>query len=283
MSGIVINIDPVLLRLGSFELRWYAVAIAMAVVTAVLISLYRSRKRGIEGQDIITLAVWVVIAGVIGARLAHVIDHWEHYINAPQQIIGFQGLGIWGALIGGGIAATLFSWRKKTPLLRLLDTIVPGVIVALIIGRIGCIVNGDAYGAVTNLPWAFIYINPASSIPPSLYAMPTHPYPVYEMLWNGVSLALILGLERKVKKEGVVFLGFVSVYSVGRIVLSFVRMENTFFGSLQGAQVIGIVILGIALLAMIYLIRRPVFGKRKLNVDNSGPDVPDLEEKTGIA
>ncbi len=101
MNGIVINIDPVIFHLGAFELRWYSLAIILAVVAAVLITARLGKKKGIASGEIYSLAIWVVISGVVGARLFHVIDHFGYYMSNPSQILQFQGLAIWGALAGG--------------------------------------------------------------------------------------------------------------------------------------------------------------------------------------
>ena len=256
MNGIVINIDPVLFRLGDFELRWYSLAIMLGIVAAVLITAHLAKKKGIAAGEIQSLALWVVISGVVGARLFHVIDHWEHYVNNPSQILGFQGLAIWGALAGGGLALILYAWIRHLPLGRLVDTVVPGLLVAQIIGRVGCIVNGDAYGSITNLPWAFIYTHPDASIPGMYFGMPTHPYPVYEMIWNAIALVVIWRLGRHFKKDGLIFLSYLSLYSLGRFFLTFVRQENQFFWGLQEAQIIALLVVAASVAMMVYLSRK---------------------------
>lgn len=256
MNGIVINIDPVILHLGGFELRWYSLAIILAIVVAVLIAVHQGKKKGIAAEAIQSLAIWVVIGGVVGARLFHVIDNFGYYMSNPSQIWQFQGLAIWGALAGGGLALIIYAKSQHLPLGRLVDALAPGLLVGQIIGRFGCIVNGDAYGGVTGVPWAFIYINPNSMIPPDLFGLPTHPYPVYEMLWNGIALLVIWQLGRHLKKDGLVFLSYLSLYSLGRFVLTFVRQENITLGGLQQAQIIALLALVASLVAMMYLVTR---------------------------
>ncbi|MFH1646923.1 MAG: prolipoprotein diacylglyceryl transferase [Chloroflexota bacterium] len=266
MNGIVINIDPVILRLGAFELRWYSLAIMLAVVAAVLITAYRAKKKGIAADHVYSLAAWVILGGIVGARLFHVIDRWEYYAGHPLHILQFQqgGLAIWGALAGGGLVLLLYARIKHLPLGRLADALAPGLLVAQIIGRFGCIVNGDAYGGLTDLPWAFIYTHPGALIPAELHSLPTHPYPVYEIIWNALTLLLVLRLERYFKRDGMVFLSYLPVYSLGRLLLTFVRQESITFWGLQQAQVIAMLVILVGVVTMIYLVarRRPA---RQLN------------------
>jgi phosphatidylglycerol---prolipoprotein diacylglyceryl transferase len=255
MNGIVINIDPIIVHIGGFELRWYGVAIALAVVAAVVIGACRAKKKGIAADEIYLLAPWVLISGLVGARLFHVVDHFGYYVAHPLQILELQqgGLAIWGGLVCGGIASVVFARVRHIPLGRLVDTLAPALLVGQIIGRFGCIVNGDAYGGVSNLPWAFIYTNPNALIPANLLGVPTHPYPVYEMVWSAISLALILRLEKYFKTDGLVFLSYLSLYSIGRFALTFVRQEQVLFWGLEQAQVLAIAVLLSSLALFFYL------------------------------
>lgn len=259
-SGIVINIDPVIFHVGAFELRWYSLMIILAVTAAVLISAYFAQKKGIAREEIYSLAMWVVLGGIIGARLLHVFDQFDYYIAHPVQILQFQqgGLAIWGALAGGGLAVLISARIKHLPLARLVDAVAPALLVAHIIGRFGCIINGDAYGGVTTLPWGFIYLHPNALLPANLFGVPTHPYPVYEIIWNTLVLFVILRFGRHFKKDGLVFLSYLSLYSVGRFILTFVRQEHITLWGLQQAQIVALLVLAGALGTMFYLLsKRP--------------------------
>ncbi len=262
MNGIVINIDPVIFNIGDLEIRWYSLAIMLAIAVGMLITVRQADKKGIAPHQILSGALWVLISAGLGARLFHVIDHFDYYMSNPSQIFQFQGLAIWGAMVGGGLALVLFAWRRHLPLGRLVDALVPGLIVAQIIGRFGCIINGDAYGGITDLPWAFIYTHPGAMIPDNLFGVPTHPYPVYEMIWNGLVLVAVLRLGRYFKQDGLVFLSYLSLYSIGRIILTFVRQENIFLGGLQQAQIIALLTIAASVAMMVYILRKKQVHKR---------------------
>lgn len=256
MGGIVINIDPVIAELGGFELRWYSVFITLAIGVALFIAVREGKRKGIPPGVIYSGASWIIAGGLVGARLFHVLDNLGYYVNNPAQIIHFQGLAIWGGLVGGGVAAFIYARVKRIPISRAADVAVIALLAAQIIGRLGCIINGDAYGGITALPWGFIYTNPNSMIPDSLAGLPTHPYPLYEILWNSIVLLLLLRLRHHFKTDGMLFLTYISLYAIGRFVLSFVRQENTVLWNLQQAQVIAIGIAISAVIMVIYLVRK---------------------------
>lgn len=256
MNGIVINIDPVILRLGHFELRWYGLMIAVAIVVAVLITARVAKKKGIAAERIYYGFPWAVLGGIVGARLFHVVDQWEYYVANPTQILGGTGLAQYGALVGGAVASVIYAKVRHIPVGRGADSLAPGLLVGLMIGRIGCIINGDVPGSVTDLPWAFIYTHPSAMLPRALLGQPTHPYPAYEIIWNAMAILVIWQIDRRFKKDWMVFLSFLCLYSVGRFILMFVREQRTYFWGLQQAQVVALFVLVGSLLAMMYLARK---------------------------
>ena len=258
MNGIVININPVALHIGHFMLTWYSLIVILAIITAVMITIKEGKRKGIPVEEIYSLVPWLLIGGIIGARLFHVIDRWEIYADNPLQIFALWqgGLAIWGALAGGCLAALVFSRVKRISFVRLADALVPGLLVAQIIGRFACIINGDAAGGATTLPWGFTYVNPGAMVPPGLLGVPVHPYPVYDQLWNLAGLAIALKLRRYLKTDGLLLLTYLTIYAVGRLVFSFVRQEKIWFWGLQEAQVIAIAIVVMAVAGMFYLRRK---------------------------
>ena len=145
--------------LGTLAIHWYGILIALAVITAISIAIIEAKRRGQYAEQVFNLALIVIPLGAIGARLYHVIDEWEYYIHNPALIIGGQGLGIFGAIIGGTIGLIVYTKWRKLNTLRWLDITAPGLLLAQAIGRWGNFFNQELYGYPTDLPWA-LYIDP---------------------------------------------------------------------------------------------------------------------------
>ena len=258
MQGIVIGIDPVLLRLGAFELRWYGLMVGLAIVAAAWLFSRQATRRGFTSDDVPSLVLWAVLGGVIGSRLFHIVDRLDFYLSHPEAMISLQqgGLAIWGGVAGGALAVILYGWRRRFSLSLIADMVAPAVLVGQIIGRLGCIINGDAFGGPTSLPWGFIYTHANALLPDSLRGVPTHPYPVYEMIWNLGVLGILLLVRNRLPAQGLVFATYVGLYSVGRFLLTYVRQEELVLWGLQQAQLVALMGLIIAALYAAYLLRR---------------------------
>lgn len=157
-------------RLG-IAIRGYGVMFLLGIISGVGLSVYRGRKVGMSPELIYSLALWVFVAGMIGARLFYVIQKWDSFKRETWQAtfsaalnITEGGLVVFGGLIGALGAIIYFARKHKLPLLPLADMAVPGMMLGLAFGRIGCFFNGCCYGDVCNAPWGGVEF-PAGSPP----------------------------------------------------------------------------------------------------------------------
>jgi len=150
---ITVSINPIIFSTGHFHLRWYSLIVMTAIAVGVWLTAREAGRKGFKKDDIYDAAIWVVLAGLLGARLFHVIDHWPDVFSANPiraLYIWEGGLAIWGGVFGGLIAAAILARRRGWRLSRLLDAGAPGLVLAQAIGRFACIITGDAMGKPTN-------------------------------------------------------------------------------------------------------------------------------------
>jgi phosphatidylglycerol:prolipoprotein diacylglycerol transferase len=216
-----------------------------------------AERRGISADDVYSAALWIVVGGIVGARVAHVIDRADYYRLHPDKILAVYegGLAIWGGLLVGGLAGWLYTRRHNIPFWPFADAVALGAILGQAIGRLGCIVNGDVAGRPTGGDWGFVYTNPGALLPrPEYFNVPTHPYPLYELVWDLLLFALLyFVVARRATIPGTVFLAYCLLYSLGRFLLTFVREEEIWLFGLQQAQVISLVAFVVAAYLYLYL------------------------------
>lgn len=269
MFQIHIGIDPNIATFGSFTLAWHGVMTALAIVVAVYV-IYRGflyNKLPVNHYD--SVAFWAIVAGIIGARLFFVIDHPTYMIHHPLQMIEINegGLAIYGAIFGGFIGVLIMCRIYKLPTLSVIDATVLGLLLGQAIGRIGCTINGDAWGAPTSSPFAFIYTNPKDLLPANLLGVPTHPYPIYDMAMNLAIFVVIWQLRKRSLPKGMLFCWFAVLYAIGRFFITYFREEHIWFWGLQEAQVIAVLVLIAGVIGMAILHRRGAHDDR-LNEPN---------------
>lgn len=265
MDGIEIGVSPVIVHLGGFGLRWYSLFFALAIAAGVWLGLREARRKGLAGEQIQSLVVWSVAGGMLGARLFHVIGRWSVYTADPLRILNIWegGLAVYGGLIGGVLTGLVYALCHRLPVWTLADAAAPGMLLGQAVGRLACIPNGDAIGAPTTVPWAFIYTNPMSMVPANLLGVPTHPYALYELLFNFALFGLIWWLRSQFKTAGLLFLTYVILQASGRFLLTYFRVEREWIWGLQEAQVIALVLIALALALLLWRLRtgRPDAGE----------------------
>jgi phosphatidylglycerol:prolipoprotein diacylglycerol transferase len=243
---IYIDVNPVAFTIGPINVTWYGMIVALAVITLVAWALVSVKKDPrLSYNMVINAAIVGIPSGIIFSRFLHVIDFWEYYSQNPGQIIGGAGMSIWGAVLGATIGIWLFSLiNKKFSFSHMADVAAPGIILAQAVGRVGCTVNGCCYGKMTDLPWAIVYINPNTNGP---IGVPVHPTQIYEIIFNLIVFGILFRLRGRLKPDGSLFLVYLSLYSLWRLGIDFVREGTSFLFGLHQAQVVSIIVLAITI------------------------------------
>jgi prolipoprotein diacylglyceryl transferase len=261
--------------IGPIPLRLYGMCIAAGVVAACVIAQRRWTARGGDPDDITTIAIWAVPAGVIGARLYHVATDWKKYQHDLGRIpqITQGGLGIPGGIALGVLVGLWVVRRHKLPALDLLDVVAPALPVAQAVGRLGNWFNQELYGRPTSLPWGL-----KIDEPPAGYALGTtfHPTFLYEALWNLALAAFLVVLDRrKVLRRGELFTIYVLGYAIGRLWVEELRIDP--------ASLIFGVRVNIWMSVIVGVVAAVVFARNRLRpkvevvdgLDRYGDDAPD--------
>jgi phosphatidylglycerol:prolipoprotein diacylglycerol transferase len=136
---VEIDVDPIIVHIGPFPLRWYSLMIMLGVVVGTWLAAKFAERRGIPADDVYSAALWIVVAGIVGARAAHVIDRFDFYRANPGKILAIYegGLAIWGGLIAGGLGGWAYTRRYNVPFWPFADSVAHGAIFGQAIGRIG--------------------------------------------------------------------------------------------------------------------------------------------------
>ncbi len=251
---MTIGIDPIIGHLGGVGIAWHGIMMALGMVTGIVITLYFARKAGIKSETIYAVALWGIIGGMIGTRLVHVLDNLDYYASHAGKIIAIWdgGMAWYGGLFGGIVAVWIYTRVRKISMWQILDVAALGTILGLAVGRIGCTLNGDACGSPTSLPWAITYIN----TPYAPYGIPTHPAPVYEIIWILIISVVLWRLWGRLRPPGSLFLLTAALYSAGRFGISWVRNttwnEPAVLGPFHQAHIISLVLFIVAVFLLFY-------------------------------
>jgi prolipoprotein diacylglyceryl transferase len=216
------------LDIGPLSVHVYGILLAIGVVVAAVIAGTRWAKWGHSRREFDDVVVWIVIGGLVGARLYHVATDWEkfegHWLRVLE--IWHGGLSIWGVIAGGVIAVFVVARVKHLDVLLLCDAIIPGLLVAQAIGRFGNWFNQELFGEPTTLPWG-LEIDPAHRPPGYGHEATFHPTFLYESLYCLALLAVLLWVERRWRlRSGQLLALYLAGYCFGRFWLENLRIDE---------------------------------------------------------
>lgn len=229
-------------EVGPVTIHIYAITMLLGIIAAVWITGQRWKDYGGDFDQIFDTALVAVPCGIIGARLYHIVTTPERFFGPhgdPMEMLRIWngGLGIWGAILCGGLGAWAWMRHKHYPMGLLCDAIAPALLVAQAIGRLGNWFNQELYGAPTTLPWGLKLNGQGSAIGTSEVcydgaSCPTgtlfHPTFLYEMIWNLIGAALIIYIGKKTVKSlkaGSLFALYVMWYTAGRTWIEMLRID----------------------------------------------------------
>jgi phosphatidylglycerol---prolipoprotein diacylglyceryl transferase len=263
---------PTGFHIGPIPVYYYGIILMIGALAGAWLASLEARRRGQNTDIVWDGLIWVLIGGILGARIWHILTPppsmvalgittgW--YLTHPLDMISTWngGLGIPGAVIGGVVALYLFCRRRKISFLVWTDIAAPGLALGQAIGRWGNYVNQELYGAPSNLPWA-IRIDAAHRLPGYPNFETYHPIFLYESLWSLMNMAVLLWLGRRHSdrlKSGDLFLIYLIIYPVGRFLLEFLRLDASRVAGLNANQTIMAVVALAATSILIWRHRTPV-------------------------
>jgi phosphatidylglycerol:prolipoprotein diacylglycerol transferase len=254
-------VHPILFEAGPVTIYSYGVLLAAAYLLGLWLGVRRAREAGLDGNKVLDLGIWVIIAALVGAKGLLLVVEWDHFTSSREEFFTLMRSG--GVFYGGLIAASLtciYQLRKhKLPLWKAGDLFAPGIALGYMVGRLGCLMAGCCYGKPTQVAWAITFTDPAAAMNVGTpLNVPLHPTQLYESMAGFVILLAVLFLERRGRPyAGRTFWQFVLMYAVSRFIIEFFRGDDRGAVSMfSTSQVISLVLAPLSVVMLAWLGRQ---------------------------
>jgi phosphatidylglycerol:prolipoprotein diacylglycerol transferase len=277
---VVIDLDPNLFRIGPFLITWHGVFAVLGILAGARVGLWLLSKDGVDTRGGADGVAWMVLVGLIGARLLYVWENFKLFSGNLARIflITEGGISQWGGLFGAMVGAYIWARRQAFSYWKLIDAAGAAAMLGLAIGRIGDVINGEHHGTPTNLPWGVEYVNANTLGQPGQVV---HPEVAYEMILTLVIFGAILPFHQRLKTrlpDGVIGLTYLGLYGVGRFFLSYFRTDPAVFAGMRQAQLASALMVAIAVVAIPFLLRRHRAMPSGIELPAAKPAAPEVEE-----
>ena len=273
--------NPVCFTIGSRPIYWYGVTMALAFLAGMGHWTLLARREGRDVSLAGDLAFWIMLAGIVGARAAHVASEWSYYRTVPSEIVRVDqgGMTFYGGFILAAVAVVVFARARRLPFLDLCDFVVTALPLGHALGRVGCFLNVCCYGKLTTGALGICYPahfttalgetmdNPVwaaqvrAGLLPKLApaSLPVHPVQLYEAGFNLLVYALltVFYLRGRRGRHGLVLAAYLILYPPGRFLLEYLRGDERLqVGVLDGAQALSLAFMAVGAALWFWISRR---------------------------
>jgi phosphatidylglycerol:prolipoprotein diacylglycerol transferase len=281
---IIIDLEPNLFRIGPFLITWHGVFAVLGILAAARLGLWLLGKEGIDVTRGADGVAWMVVLGLVGARLLYVWENFQQFSGNLLRIFAITegGISQWGGLFGAMVGVYVWSRRAAISFWAIMDAAGAATMIGLAIGRIGDVINGEHHGTPTSAPWGVEYVNADTLGQPGQVV---HPEVAYEMILTLVLFGAILPFHQRLKKTlpvGVLGLVYLGLYGVGRFFLSYYRTDPAVFAGLRQAQLASLLMAVIAVVAIPILFQRRA-SRKPAEVIETDEGPKDLEPVAVVA
>ena len=256
MSKIAFSIGPI-------SIYWYSIMIVLGILVAIFLIFNEAKRHDINKEFLINLVFYVLLFGIIGARLYYVAFNLDYYIEEPLEIIKVWngGLAIHGGIIAGAITLIVYCKKWKVSVLKMFDISAVGLIAAQAIGRWGNFFNQEAHGGVVSKAFLQKLYLPKFIIEGmNIEGVYYHPTFLYESVWCLIGLIIMLILRRRNYNKTGEMIGFYLVwYSLGRLFIEQLRTDSLMLGTMKVAQLVSIILILLGLGLIIFAKKGSVF------------------------
>jgi phosphatidylglycerol:prolipoprotein diacylglycerol transferase len=247
------------IKFGPLMIHWYGVILVIALLAGLFVAICMARLRGRSADPLAGILLLGLLSGAIGARLWYYLLRRDYYDPDPGRVFAVWegGLGLHGAIIGGVLATLIYTWSRELDFWTWADICAPALILGQAIGRVGDLVNYQAFGKPMTGPWTVV-IPPENRPPQYLGYSHFTPVAAYEGLWDLAVFVILevltlLQLRRfRVLPAGTIFLAYLVLYSAGRIPLESMRLDSLWMLDQRAAQLASWVMIAIGLLFYVY-------------------------------
>lgn len=235
--GLEFSVNRVAFRVFGLPIYWYGILIALGLILAILYGIRASKRVNLNQDDLINMILWSVPIAIVFARIYYVIFSWEQYAGDWLSVFDIRsgGIAIYGAIIGVVLVLVVYCKRKKLSLGKVLDVLAIGLLIGQAVGRWGNFVNGEAFGSSSTLPWAMTIKQGDWTI-----AELVHPTFLYESLWNGLGILVLLCYRKFHTFDGEEFCGYLVWYGLGRTWIEGLRADSLYIGMFRVSQLLAI-------------------------------------------